>query len=331
MSTITIAGKSVNRIGLGCMNLSHAYALRPTDDEEAIAFLNQALDAGYNHLDTASLYGNGNNERLLAKAVMHRRDEFLLASKCGMRPGPDGRKKIDGRPEEIRQTCDDSLRNLGVDYIDLYYLHRLDRGVPIEESVGALAELKKAGKIGHIGLSEMSATTLRRAHAEHPISAMQSEYSLMVRNPEIAVLDACAELGCQFVAFSPLARGMLSKNPPRLEDLPAKDMRHKQPRFQPEHAAANMALVEQLTAIADDLGCATSQLALAWLLHQGPHIAAIPGTISPEHMKSNLAASNVEVPADVLEKLDSLFHHSQISGDRKPAATKHETDTEEFE
>lgn len=329
MSVTTLAGRPVKRIGLGCMNLSHAYALRPSE-EDAVALLNEALDAGYNHLDTASLYGNGVNERLLGQAVMQRRDEFLLASKCGMRPGPDGRKAIDGRPETLRQTCEDSLRNLGVDHIDLYYLHRWDKRLPIEDSVGELARLKEEGKIGHIGLSEVSAPTLRRAYDEHPIAAVQSEYSLMARNPEIAVLEACEQLDITFVAFSPVARGMLAEKPVRLEDLPEKDMRHKQPRFQPDHFPANLKLVQRLTELAGQQGCHTSQLALAWLLHQSNNLVAIPGTISSKHLRSNLAANDIVLPKTLLDELDQLFHHSRISGARKPAATANESDTEEF-
>lgn len=330
MSTLELAGKTVNRIGLGCMNVSHAYALRPTE-ADAIALLNRALDAGYNHLDTAALYGGGNNERLLGKGIMGRRDEFLLASKCGMKPGPDGKKKIDGRPRILRETCEESLRNLGVDHIDLYYLHRWDKNVPIEESVGTLADLKKEGKIGHIGLSEVSAPTLRRAHAEHPITAVQSEYSLMARNPEIAVLQACAELGTILVAFSPLGRGMLSEHPPQLTDLPETDMRHKQPRFQPENFPANRQLVKRLEEMAESLGCTAPQLALAWLLHQAPHVVAIPGTTSAQHMRDNLLAAELALPADAVESLQAIFDPRQISGQRQGVATRHETDTESFD
>ncbi|MFY0664235.1 MAG: aldo/keto reductase [Natronospirillum sp.] len=311
------------------MNLSHAYGVPPSE-AEGIALLNRALDLGYNHLDTAALYGFGANESLLGKAVMQRRNEFYLASKCGMFKGPDGKRAINGRPEVLRQTCDEALQRLGTDHIDLYYLHRWDKNVPIEESVGALADLKQAGKIGAIGLSEVSASTLRKAHREHPIAAVQTEYSLWTRNPEIAVLEACRELGTVFVAFSPLARGVLSDALPVMEDLPANDLRHHMPRFQAEHYAANCQRAEAVQALAKERGCTTAQLALAWLLHQDPTLAVIPGTTSLQHLADNVKAADIHLSADMLARLDAAMNQHNVSGPRYNAATQTEIDTEEF-
>ena len=317
------------RIGLGCMNLSHAYGVS-TPEADAVRLLNRALDLGYNHLDTAALYGFGANETLLGKAVMHRRDEFVLASKCGMFKGPDGKRLIDGRPEALRRVCDEALQRLGVEHIDLYYLHRWDKSVPIEESVGTLADLKQEGKIGAIGLSEVSADTLRKAHREHPIAAVQTEYSLWTRNPEIAVLDACRELGVTFVAFSPVARGMLTDAMPDPERLIDSDLRRNMPRFQAEHFAANRQAIERMQAVAKRTGYTTAQLALAWVLSRGEHIVAIPGTTSQVHLEENLQAKDLNLSADVLAELDRLVNRDTIHGPRYNAATQAEIDTEEF-
>ncbi|WP_370529920.1 aldo/keto reductase [Salinispirillum sp. LH 10-3-1] len=318
-----------HRVGLGCMNLSHAYGVPPSE-AEGIALLNRALDLGYNHLDTAALYGFGANESLLGKAVMQRRNEFYLASKCGMFKGADGKREINGRPEMLRQTCDDALQRLGTDFIDLYYLHRWDKRVPIEESVGALADLKQAGKIGAIGLSEVSAATLRKAHREHPIAAVQTEYSLWTRNAEIAVLQACRELGATFVAFSPVARGVLTDHLPDVDALPANDLRRNMPRFQAEHYAVNRQCAEAVQQLAREQGCSTAQLALAWLLHQDPTLVVIPGTTSLRHLEDNVRAAEIVLSADMLQCLDSAMNQHNVSGPRYNAVTQAEIDTEEF-
>ncbi|HCE94386.1 MAG TPA: aldo/keto reductase, partial [Acidovorax sp.] len=273
---------SVSAIGLGCMNLSHAYGA-PVSAEQGERVLLAALDAGVTLFDTATLYGFGANENLVGRVLKQHRSRFTLASKCGMQGvdvAGDGKlvRVIDGRPDTLRKTCEDSLRRLQTDVIDLYYLHRWDKSVPIEESVGALGELVRRGYIRTVGLSEVSAATLRRAHAEFPITAVQTEYSLWTRNPEIAVLDACRELGVAFVAFSPVARGFLCGGLTDVSTLDAKDIRRAMPRFAPEAYAANLKLLDGYQAIARDVGCTPAQLALAWLLHQGEHIIPIPGT-----------------------------------------------------
>lgn len=329
MAKAPSALSETRRIGLGCMNLSHAYGVS-TPEADAIHLLNRALDLGYNHLDTAALYGFGANETLLGKAVMQRRDEFFLASKCGMSKGPDGKRLIDGRPEALRRVCDEALQRLGVEHIDLYYLHRWDKSVPIEESVGTLADLKKEGKIGAIGLSEVSADTLRKAHREHPIAALQTEYSLWTRNPEIAVLDACRELGSTFVAFSPVGRGMLTDVPPTPDTLTDSDLRRHMPRFQAENFAANQQAVAGMQALAKRTGHTTAQLALAWVLSRGEHIVAIPGTTSLAHLEENILAKDLSLSADVLAELDNLVNRNTIKGPRYNAATQAEIDTEEF-
>ena len=243
-----IGSRSVGAIGLGCMNLSHAYG-RPPEKAEAIHLLHQALDLGVVHLDTAALYGFGSNEELLGEALVGRRGDVFLASKCGM-TGVDGKRVIDGRPETLRATLEESLRRLRTEHIDLYYLHRWDKSVPVQDSVGELANMVKAGKIGAIGLSEVSAATLRQAHAVHPIAAVQSEYSLWTRNPELGILDACLELGASVVAFSPLARGYLSGGCGSPDEMAEKDIRRGMPRFQAPHYAANAALYRRYAAIA---------------------------------------------------------------------------------
>lgn len=316
-------------IGFGCMNVSHAYGPRP-DESTAVRLLNQALDAGYDHLDTAALYGAGKNEALLGKAVMHRRDEFCLASKCGMFANAQGQKTIDGRPEAIRRLCEESLRRLGTECIDLYYLHRLDPEVPVEESIGAMADLVRAGKVRELGLSEVSAVTLRRAYSEHPIAAVQTEYSLWSRNAEIAVLDACAELDTTFVAFSPLGRGFLTGELMDPEALPDYDIRRKMPRFQGDNYARNLELLRPMKALADELGVTQAQLALAWLTHQVPGIKAIPGTTRADHMQDNLAAGAIRLSEDVVARLDSLINTGTVNGPRYSDAQMPEIDTETF-
>lgn len=319
----------VGAIGLGCMNLSHAYG-QPPSAEAAAALLLQALDSGVDFFDTAALYGFGANESLLGRVLGPHRQRFVLASKCGM-TGVDGKRVIDGRPATIKATCDAALQRLQTEVIDLYYLHRRDFKVPIEESVGALADLVAAGKIRAIGLSEVSAETLRRAHAVHPVSAVQSEYSLWSREPEIAVLETCREIGAAFVAFSPLARGFLGGelNDPAAQ-LPPGDLRLAMPRFAPDNYARNRRLLDGYRAIAAEAGCSMAQLALAWVLHRQPHTLVIPGTRSPAHLADNLGAARVSLGSDLIARLDALINRHTVSGPRYNAATLAEIDTERF-
>lgn len=319
--------KDTHSIGFGCMNVSHAYGPRPAESD-AIRLLNEVLDTGYDHLDTAALYGAGKNEALLGKAIMHRRDEFYLASKCGMFANEQGQKTIDGSPKAVRRLCEESLRRLGTDRIDLYYLHRLDKSVPVEDSVGTMADLIREGKVRELGLSEVSATTLRRAHAEHPIAAVQTEYSLWSRNAEIAVLKACEELGTTFVAFSPLGRGFLTGELVDLSVLPEGDIRLKMPRFQPDNYARNLSLLPPMKALADDLGITQAQLALAWVLHRSPSIKAIPGTTRTGHMKENFAARDISLSDEVIQRLDALINTETVHGPRYAEAQMPEIDTE---
>ena len=326
---------AVSAIGLGCMNLSHAYGA-PVSAEQGERVLLAALDAGVTLFDTATLYGFGANETLVGRVLKQHRSRFTLASKCGMQGvdvAGDGKlvRVIDGRPDTLRKTCEDSLRRLQTDVIDLYYLHRWDKSVPIEESVGALGELVRRGHIRTVGLSEVSAATLRRAHAEFPITAVQTEYSLWTRNPEIAVLDACRELGVAFVAFSPVARGFLCGGLTDVSTLDAKDIRRAMPRFAPEAYAANLKLLDGYQAIARDVGCTPAQLALAWLLHQGEHIIPIPGTTNVEHLHDDLGAVNVRLDAATMERLGALINERTVVGNRYNAQSAREVDTETFE
>ena len=314
---------NISAIGLGCMGLSHAYGT-PPDPKTAAQILLNALDLGYTFFDTASLYGLGANETLLGETLRHRRGEIVLASKCGMlRP-----RELDGRPEVLRRTCEDSLRRLQTDVIDLYYLHRWDKRVPIEDSVGALAGLVKQGKVRAIGLSEVSAQTLRKAHAVHPIAAVQTEYSLWTRNAEIAVLDACREIGAAFVAFSPLARGFLTGTLRDVSVLPPKDIRLAMPRFQAENFARNLKLLDGFSVLARENDCTMGQLALAWLLAKAPHIISIPGTTRLDHLAENAAAPNVHLLPGAFERMDALINANTVSGPRYNATTLPEIDTE---
>jgi len=318
----------IQAIGLGCMNVSHAYG-PALPEAEALRVFQHALDTGYDFFDTASIYGLGGNETLLGKALGHRRSEFFLASKCvmGVR---DGKRVLDGSPEHIKAQCDASLQRLGTDVIDLYYMHRLDRRVPIEESVGALADLVAAGKIRHIGLSEMSAATLRRACAVHPIAAMQSEYSLWTRNPELGVLDACAELAVTFVAFSPVGRGFFADAPLRPEAFHETDLRASMPRFAGDNYAKNLDKLTATRAIAAELGCSVPEVALAWVLAQGEHVVAIPGTTRIDHLEQNFHALSVELPESVVARLDALFAPDSIAGNRYSEVMQQSIDTECF-
>lgn len=310
------------------MSLSWAYGTPPTV-EDAAKLLLRALDAGYNHFDTARIYGVGVNEELIGNALRDRRSEFFLASKTGIFVDGKGRR-VDCRPEVIRAACDESLRKLQTDHIDLYYLHRRDFTVPIEESVGALAELVAVGKIGSIGLSEMSAATLRSAHDVHPIAAVQTEYSLATRNPEIAVLDACRELGVTFVAFSPVARGMLSNGFRAPDTFLDTDIRKTMPRFVGENWIKNIELVDRFNALAESENVTPAQLSLGWVLSRGEHIVVIPGTSSVDHMEENIARSNWRPSPELSERLSALINHQTIAGPRYTPAAQQTIDTEEF-
>lgn len=317
------------RMGLGCMNLSHAYGI-PRSEEEGLALLRAALDAGVTHFDTATLYGAGRNERLVGRALRGRRDEVVLASKCGMAM-VDGVKVIDGRPETLRAQVDASLSRLGVDHIDLYYLHRWDKTVPIGESVGALAELVDAGKIGAIGLSEVSVARLREAQAVTPIAAVQNEYSLWSRNPELGMLEATRESGVALVAFSPVARGFLSDGVSDPTTLAEKDIRRGMPRFQGANWAANAALLPGWRALAAEAGCTPAQLALAWLLSRGDHVVPIPGTTNADHLREDFAVLSLSVDDAILERAGSLIDTTTVAGARYAPGPAAEVDAESFE
>ena len=325
----TINGRAVNPIGLGCMSLSWGYGT-PGTDEDGARLLLRALDLGYDHLDTARLYGLGHNEELIGKTLAGRRQEFFLASKTGIIM-EDGQRRSDSRPETIRQQLEISLRLLQTDHIDLYYLHRRDFNTPIEESVGALADLVREGKIGAIGLSEMSADTLRRAAAVHPIAAMQTEYSPMTRNPEIAVLEACRDLGTTFVAFSPFGRGALSAGLRDPSTLPETDIRVGMPRFQGDNWTHNLALVDAFAAIARREGVTPAQLSLAWVLARGDHIVTIPGTSRIDHLEENIARADWEIPAAVVDEVDALINTRTVAGGRYPPQMQATVETEVFE
>jgi aryl-alcohol dehydrogenase-like predicted oxidoreductase len=324
---------TVSAIGLGCMNLSHAYGA-PVSPEQAEKVLLTALDAGVTLFDTAALYGFGANETLLGRVLKQHRRKFTLASKCGMQgvTQADGKpvRVIDGRPETLKQTCEDALRRLQTDVIDLYYLHRWDKKVPIEDSVGALSDLVRQGKIQTIGLSEVSAATLRKAHAVHPIAAVQTEYSLWTRNPEIAVLDACKDIGAAFVAFSPVGRGFLCGAPIDVNALDAKDIRRSMPRFAQATNEVNQKLLAPYKALADQAGCTPSQLALAWLLQKAPHIIPIPGTTSVAHLKDDLGADAVKLSPETLTAVEALINQHTVAGERYNAQANSEVDTEVF-
>jgi aryl-alcohol dehydrogenase-like predicted oxidoreductase len=314
------------------MNLSHAYGAPPPPDQ-AERLLLQALDLGVNHLDTAALYGFGANETLVGRVLKPHRARIVLASKGGMAgvTFADGVKRvIDGRPEAIRRNCEDSLQRLGTDVIDLYYLHRWDKAVPIEDSVGAMSRLVEQGKVRQLGLSEVSAATLKRAHAVHPIAAVQTEYSLWTRNPEIAVLQACRDIGAAFVAFSPTARAFLTGKLRDVTTLDAKDIRRSMPRFAPENYARNLTLLPTYETLAQEAGCTPVQLALAWLLSRGEHVIPLPGTTSMNHLRENVSAEDVELSASVLARVDALINQHTVTGGRYGAQSESEVDTERF-
>ena len=334
MSTRALGPFQVSPIGLGCMNICHAYG-NPPPPEQAERLLRTALDAGVTHFDTAALYGFGMSEKIVGKALSAQRHQFTLASKCGMQGVDvqgDGKmvRVIDGRPATLRQTCEDALRRLQTDVIDLYYLLRWDKKVPIEDSVGGLSDLVRAGKIRSIGLSEVSAGTLRKAHAVHPIAAVQTEYSLWTRNPEIALLEACRELGATFVAFSPVARGFLCGKPIDIDKLDAKDIRRGMPRFHADNFPRNLQLLPPYLALAQELGCSPSQLAIAWLLHKAPHIVPIPGTTSIDHLHDDLGALDVKLSPAHMQRLEAMIGQHYVVGNRYNDQANAEVDTEVF-
>ncbi|UYV20629.1 aldo/keto reductase [Halomonas qaidamensis] len=318
------------RIGLGCMNLSHGYG-QYVPEKEALQVLEEAFEMGYRHFDTATLYGGTANERLLGLALKTKRHQLLLASKCGMAlDAKTGNRVIDGRPNTLRRQCEESLKRLKTDHLDIYYLHRLDRNVAIEESVGAIGRLVEEGKVGAVGLSEISAETLRKGNAEYPIAAVQSEYSLWTRNPEIALKEVCLELGVALVAFSPLGRGFLTGLMEENTEFSTGDMRAGMPRFSKENLPNNLSLLTDFKALATRLEVSPAQLALAWLNAQGNHIIPIPGTRLVTHMRENLSAETIKLEDATVVQLNGMMLPNQVAGARYNDAQQADIDTEEF-
>ncbi|MEV0624689.1 aldo/keto reductase [Nonomuraea wenchangensis] len=311
--TLGAGGPQVSALGLGCMGMSEFYG--PADDSESIAVIHRALDLGITFLDTADMYGRGANEELVGRAVKDRRDEVVLATKFGIKRDGDTRT-IENSPDYIRAACDASLRRLGVDHIDLYYMHRRNPEVPIEESVGAMAELVREGKVRHLGLSEVSAPTLRAAAAVHPIAALQSEYSLFTRDLEAEILPAARELGVALVAYSPISRGLLTGAPPTSGELAPDDFRRTFPRTSGENAEHNARLVAEVRRIADAAGVTVAQLALAWVLAQGEDVVPIPGTKRLKYLEENAAAADITLTAEQLDALAAAVPADAVAGQR---------------
>src|SRR5256714_2294319 len=315
--TLGTQGLTVSALGLGCMGMSEFYGAR--DDDEAIATIHRALELGVTFLDTADMYGPFTNERLVGRAIAGRRDEYVVATKFGNERLEDGTwVGINGRPEYVRSACDGSLERLGVETIDLYYQHRVDTQTPIEETVGAMAELVAAGKVRYLGLSEAAPATIRRAHSVHPISALQTEYSLWTRDPEDEVLPTTRELGIGFVAYSPLGRGFLTGRIRSVEDLDEDDFRRRNPRFQDENFRRNLDLVERVEEIAAEKGVTPGQLALAWVLSRGEDVVPIPGTKRRSYLEENVAAVDIELSDDDLRRLEEAFPKGATAGERYP-------------
>ena len=319
----------VSAIGLGCMNISMGYGPGPDDDACGNLF-NLALDNGYTMLDTAAMYGMGHSESIIGKYLSHRRQEYTLASKCGIFRNEEDKAEINGRPEVLLKTCEDSLKRLNTDVIDLYYLHRVDANVPVEESIGALSRMVEQGKVRTIGASEISDANLRKAHATHPLTAIQSEYSLWTRTPERKVLGTCKELGISFVPFAPLARQFLTGKCSDLTNFDEKDIRctNARPRFEPDNFAKNEQLLKPYGEIANRVGCSMAQLALAWLLAQGDHIIPIPGTKHVDYMIENAGAGDIELDQATVDELDALINENTVAGDRYQDAVMNSIDSE---
>ena len=328
METRKLGKFEVSAIGLGCMSMSQGYG--QADPAESERTLRRALEIGYTFFDTASIYGQGHNETLIGNVLKSQRDKFILASKCGFIATPDGGRGIDCRPETVKKTCEESLQRLQTDVIDLYYLHRRDFEVPIEESVGAMADLVNAGKIRAVGLSEVSTITLRKAHKVHPITAVQSEYSLWTRDPEFRMLDTCHELGVTFVPFSPLGRAFLTgtiKDPSELED---NDLRKRMPRFQEDNFRINSKLLTEFSVIARDNQCTMAQLALAWLLaQQDGRLIPIPGTKHVKYVEENAAAVNLKISPEDLTRAGNIINAQTVSGHRYHERMQKTIDPEE--
>jgi len=314
--TLGTQGLEVSAIGLGCMGMSEFYGT--TDEGEAIATIRRTLDLGISFLDTADMYGRGANEKLVGRAISDRRDRVVLATKFGQVRNDDGTRGVRGDPEYVRQACEASLQRLGVDHVDLYYQHRVDFSVPIEETVGAMRELVEAGKARYLGLSEASPETIRRAHAVHPISALQSEFSLWTRDPEDGALSTCRELGIGFVAYSPLGRGFLTGRIRSPEDLEEGDFRRHNPRFQGENFQRNLDLVARIEELAAEKGCTPAQLALAWVLARGDDVVPIPGTKRRRYLEENAGATEVDLTAADLARIEDAFPKGATAGDRYP-------------